>query len=122
MSTWKLFVLLVLTVNFWLVFGCAMPVPEMVSGICATILKAEAWTIGIFLIFSALFFYDQMVLVVEGHQEVCQNTCYIAGTNAKVPLSQNLPVRVVLRSAWRLSAEKYENALQRVHHLLQTNV
>jgi len=121
MSTKMLIAVFVFIVNFWLVFGCVMPVPKMVSDACVVMLRAEAWVIGLSALFAALFYYDQMVLVVEQHKRACKQTCRIS-TNANVPFSQDLTVHMLLRRAWILSKEKVANAKQCVHEFLQTNV
>lgn len=118
MSTKMLIAAVVVVLNFWLVFGCVMPVPEMVSDICAMMLRAEAWTIGLCLVFSVLFFYDQMVLVVEQHKLRCGQVCRI-WSRVTVPDPKDLGVREMVREAWIISMEKVVHAQQRVHRFLQ---
>ena len=120
MSTKMLIAVFAGIMNFWLAFGWIMPVPEMVSDICVHLLKAEAWTIGLCLVFSGLFFYDQMVLVVEEHKRCCNQNCRI-WSGVDIPNPDDLSLRETVREARSLSREKFENALQFAHCALQTN-
>ena len=117
MSTLKWTLVFFLIINFWLVFGWQMPVPELVRNLCWQLIKGELWVIGLSLVFVGLFFYDQMVLVVERHQRICGHVCRI-GSRSIVPWSDELSPWAVARQAKDQMFERTKNRINQVRKCL----